>query len=193
ETEIIQGELNAYGIEFMVRKPRGDLNGWVNYTYSKSEIRAVNEITGEQNNLGFTYPANFDKPHSFNLVANYKLSKRLSFSGLVVYSTGRPITYPTALYYLNGIEITHYSQRNQYRLPDYFRVDVAMNFEGNLKRNKLIHGSWSFSVYNLTGRKNAYSVFFSNEDGEIKAYRLSVFGVPIFSVTYNFKLGNYDN
>ncbi|HPE55625.1 MAG TPA: TonB-dependent receptor [Bacteroidales bacterium] len=193
ETEIIQGELNAYGIEFMVRKPRGDLNGWVNYTYSKSEIRAVNEITGEQNNLGFTYPANFDKPHSFNLVANYKLSKRLSFSGSVVYSTGRTITYPTALYYLNGIEITHYSQRNQYRLPDYFRVDVAMNFEGNLKRNKLIHGSWSFSVYNLTGRKNAYSVFFSNEGGEIKAYRLSVFGVPIFSVTYNFKLGNYDN
>lgn len=193
EAEIIQGNLDAYGLEFMLRKPWGDLNGWVNYTYSRSEILAVNDARGEQNNFGLSYPANFDKPHTFNLVANYRLSKRLSFSGSVVYATGRPITYPTALYYLNGVEITHYSLRNQYRLPDYFRVDVAMNFEGNLKRKKLIHGSWSFSVYNLTGRKNAYSVFFNNDNGEIKAYRLSVFGVPIFSVTYNFKLGNFAN
>ncbi|MCD4696582.1 MAG: TonB-dependent receptor [Bacteroidales bacterium] len=193
ETEIVQGGLEAWGIEFMLRKPGGKLNGWVNYTWSKAEVTVNNPGTGEQNNFGLTYPSNYDKPHAVNIVANYKLSKRLSFSGNIVYSTGRPITYPTAIYYQNGMEITNYSLRNEYRLPDYFRIDASINFEGNLKRNKLFHGSWAFSVYNLNGRKNAYSVYFKSVNGEIKGYKLSIFGVPIFSITYNFKLGNYDN
>lgn len=193
ETEIVQGNLDAYGIEFMIRKPDGKLNGWVNYTYSRAEVLVDNPNTGEQNNFGIRYPANYDKPHAFNLVTNYRLSKRLSFSGNIVYSTGRPITYPTAIYYQDGMEITNYSLRNEYRLPDYFRVDISMNLEGNLKKKKLIHGSWSVSVYNLTGRKNAYSVYFKSDNGIIKGYRLSIFGVPIFSISYNFKLGNYDD
>lgn len=193
ETEIVQGDLDAYGIEFMVRKPDGKLNGWINYTYSRAEVLVNNMSTGELNNFGIKYPANYDKPHAFNIVANYKLSKRLSFSGNIVYSTGRPITYPTAIYYQDGMEITNYSLRNEYRLPDYFRIDVAMNLEGNLKKKKLFHGSWSASVYNLTGRKNAYSIYFKSENGSIKGYRLSIFGVPIFSISYIFKLGNYDN
>jgi hypothetical protein len=193
ETEIVQGDLDAWGVEFMLRKPDGKLNGWINYTYSRAEVLVNNPSTGEQNNFGIRYPANYDKPHALNLVANYRISKRLNFSGNIVYSTGRPITYPTAIYYQNGMQITNYSLRNEYRLPDYFRVDVSMNFEGNLKRNKLIHGSWSVSVYNLTGRRNAYSVYFKSESGVIKGYRLSIFGVPIFSISYNFKLGNYDD
>lgn len=193
ETEIVQGNLDAWGIEVMLRKTFGDLNGWLNYTYSSANVLVNNTLTGEQNNLGYSYPANYDKPHAFNIVANYKVSKRLSFSGNVVYSTGRPISYPTAIYFMDGMEVTHYSFRNEYRLPDYFRVDLAMNIEGNLKRDKLFHGSLTFSVYNLTGRKNAYSVFFTSEEGKIKAYKMSIFGVPVFSVTYNIKLGNYAN
>lgn len=192
ETEVIQGDLDAYGLEFMLRKPDGRLNGWINYTYSSSQVLVNNPETGEQNNFGIKYPSNYDKPHALNLVANYKISKRLSFSGNIVYSTGRPITYPTAVYYQDGMEITNYSMRNEYRLPDYFRVDASINLEGNLKKKKLIHGSWAVSVYNLTGRKNAYSVYFKLDEGVIKGYKLSIFGVPIFSISYNFKLGNYD-
>ncbi len=193
ETEVVQGDLDAWGIELMIRKPDGKLNGWINYTYSRAEVLVNDPETGEQNNFGIRYPANYDKPHALNLVANYRISKRLSFSGNMVYSTGRPITYPTAIYFQNGMPITNYSLRNEYRLPDYFRIDLSVNFEGNLKRKKLIHGSWSASVYNLTGRKNAYSVYFKSESGQINGYRLSIFGVPIFSISYNFKLGNYDN
>ncbi|MDD5508364.1 MAG: TonB-dependent receptor [Bacteroidales bacterium] len=193
ETEVIQGDLDSYGVEFMVKKAYGKLSGWVNYTWSRALVLADNPHTGEMNNFGEAYPANFDKPHSFNLVANYRITKRLSFSSNIVYSTGRPVTYPTAIYYLNETQITHYSKRNEYRIPDYFRVDLSMNVEGNLKVRKLIHGSFSFSVYNLTGRNNAYSVYFTTEEGKVKAYRLSIFGVPIFSLSYNFKLGNYEN
>jgi hypothetical protein len=193
ETDIVQGKLNAYGLEFMIKKPFGALNGWVNYTYSRAKVLVDNPVTGEQNNFGMVYPANYDKPHAFNLAANYRFSKRISFSGNLVYSTGRPITYPTAIYYQDGNKIIHYSVRNEYRLPDYFRIDVSINLEGNLKQKKFAHGSWNFSVYNLTGRKNAYSVYFKSEEGVITGYRLSIFGSQIYSITYNFKLGNYEN
>ncbi|MDD5695994.1 MAG: TonB-dependent receptor [Bacteroidales bacterium] len=193
ETEVVQGDLDSYGIEFMLKKSYGKLNGWINYTYSKALVQVNNPETDEMNNFGEVYPANFDKPHSVNLVLNYRIIKRLSFSANMVYSTGRPVTYPTAIYYLNETQITHYSKRNEYRIPDYFRIDLSMNVEGSLKARKFLHGSFSFSVYNLTGRNNAYSVYFTSEEGRIKAYRLSIFGVPIFSVSYNFKLGNYDS
>jgi len=91
------------------------------------------------------------------------------------------------------MKLINYSVRNEYRLPDYFRIDLSVNIEGNLKARKFAHGSWNISVYNLLGRNNAYSVYFKSENGQIKGYKLSIFGSPIFSVTYNFKLGNYDN
>jgi len=191
ELELIQGKLNAYGIELMLKKPQGKMNGWVNYTYARSTVLINNNRTGESVNFGMRFPANYDKPHSVNLIANIKLSKRISFSGNVVYATGRPITYPTAIYYQNGQQFLHYSKRNEYRIPDYFRTDVSFVFEGNLKRKKLAHGSWIFSVYNVTGRKNAYSVYFEQKEGVIQSYKLSIFGAPIFSITYDFKLGNY--
>jgi len=193
ETEVLQGDLDAYGLELMLKKPYGRLNGWVNYTYSSSTVLVRGDDESTSINFGESYPANYDKPHAFNLVLNYKLSRRLSFSSNVVYSTGRPITYPTAIFYQDDSQITYYSGRNEYRLPDYFRLDLAVNLEGNLKKNKLFHGSWSFSVYNVTGRKNAYSVYFKSEGGKINGYKLSIFGSPIVSLSYNFKLGNYDN
>lgn len=191
EQELVQGNLKAYGIELMLKKPQGKLNGWINYTYARSTILVDNKLTGQNVNFGLRYPANYDKPHSMNLVANIKLSKRISFSGNIVYSTGRPITYPTAIYYQNGQQFLHYSKRNEYRIPDYFRTDFSFVMEGNLKRHKLFHGSWILSVYNATGRENAYSVYFEAKEGVINSYKLSIFGAPIFSLTYDFKLGNY--
>ncbi len=193
ETEVLQGDLDAYGLELMIKKPYGRLNGWINYTYSSSSVLVKGDDEFTSINFGKSYPANYDKPHALNLVLNYKLSRRLSFSSNVVYSTGRPITYPTSIFYQDGVPNTYYSSRNEYRLPDYFRLDLSVNLEGNLKKNKIIHGSWSFSVYNVTGRNNAYSVYFKSENGVINGYKLSIFGSPILSLSYNFKLGNYDN
>lgn len=191
EQDVLQGELNAYGIELMVKKPFGKLNGWVNYSYSNSSVLVDNKVTGENINFGQRYPSNFEHPHTFNLVANFKASRRLILSGNLVYSTGRPITYPAAIYYLDGQKILHYSQRNEYRVPDYFRIDLAVKLEGNLVSKKLAHGVFIISVYNVTGRKNAYSVYFKSEEGHIKGYKMSIFGTQIFSLTYDFKLGNY--
>ena len=193
ETAVIQGDIKAYGIEIMLRKKIGKINGWVNYTYSKAEVTALNPLTGEMNNQGHAYPTNYDRPHAANLALNYKATKRISISMNVVYSTGRPVTYPTSIYYQNGIQITGFSGRNEYRLPDYFRTDLSINIEGNLKKSKFAHSSWSIGLYNLTARKNPYSIVFQNEDGEIKGYKISILGTIIPSINYNLKFGNYEN
>ncbi len=191
EQDVLPGDLEAYGFELMIKKPDGRLNGWLNYTYSRSRVLAVDENTGEQINFGEVYPANYDKPHSLNLVANYKFVRRFSLSANVVYSTGRPVTYPSSVYFQDNIRLINFSTRNEYRLPDYFRVDLSMKLEGNLKSKKLLHGTWVFSVYNLTGRRNAYNVYFQSGDASLKGYKVSIFGVPVFSISYNFKFGNY--
>jgi len=193
ETDILQGKLKSYGVECMMKKISGRLNGWLSYTYSRAIVLVNGKQSGEKINFGNPYPANYDKPHAVNLVANYKFSHRLSVSSNVIYSTGRPITFPAGVYYQNGIPIVHYSGRNEYRIPDYFRVDLSINLEDNLKSKKFQHSSWSVSVYNLLGRNNPYSVYFKQEGWSINGYELSIFGSPILSLTYHFKLGSYEN
>jgi len=191
ETEILQGDQKAYGIEIMLKKNVGKLNGWISYTYSRSEVLINGKFPWEKVNFGNSYPANYDKPHALNLVANYRTNRRLSFSTNLVYTTGRPVTYPLSVYYINEQPIVNYSLRNKYRIPDYFRIDFSINFEGNLKAKKIAHSYWMINFYNLTGRRNAYSVFFKSEDGKINGYKMSIFGTPIITISWNFRLGNY--
>ena len=187
ETDVINSMGKAYGVEAMLKKNTGKLNGWVSYTYSRSLVKTSDATSSEVINNGKYYPSNFDKPHDLTLVGNYRFSRRFSTSFNFTYSTGRPITVPLATYELGGVKRVYYSDRNQFRIPDYYRADVGLNIEGNHKVRKLAHSSWTVSVYNLTGRKNPYSVYFISEDSKIKGYKLSIFGQPIPTVTYNFK------
>ena len=187
ETEVLQGDGRAYGIEFLLRKSTGKLNGWLGYTYSRSFLRFDSPFSEERINNGAYFPANFDKPHDLSLVANYKLTKRFSLSTNFVYQTGRPITFPVGSYRFNNSEFVFFSNRNEFRIPDYYRLDVGLNIEGNHKIKKLAHSFWTISVYNVLGRNNPYSVFFLTENGEVKALQSSIFAIPIPSITYNFK------
>ena len=187
EQDLINGDGRAYGAEIMLKRTSGKLNGWISYTYSRIMIRADSEYPVERINNGEWFPANHDKPHDFTLVGNYKFSRRFSISSNVTYSTGRPITYPVAKYKIRNMTMLHYTYRNEYRIPDYFRWDISANIEGNLKSTKLAHSSWSFSVYNVTGRDNVYSIYFVSKDNSVNGYKLSIFSQPVFTVTYNFK------
>ncbi len=187
ETEVLQGDGKSYGAELLLRKNQGDLNGWLSYTYSRSFFRLDSEFREERVNDGNFFPSNFDKPHDVSLVLNYKFSRRVSLSSNFVYQTGRPVTFPVGNYTINGINFVLYSDRNKFRIPDYYRLDLGINVEGNHKKKKLFHSYWSFSVYNVLGRNNPYSVFFVTEDGEIKALQSSIFNIPVPSITYNFR------
>jgi hypothetical protein len=193
ETTILQGNQKAFGAEFMVSKDEGSFNGWISYTYSRSTIMVNGTNYWEEINFGKSYPSNYDKPHVCNLVMNYRFNKRFSVSSNVVYSTGRPITLPEGVYYMDGKPYVDYSLRNEYRIPEYFRVDFSVVVDGNLRVKKPFHSYWMFSVYNATGRRNAQTVYFRSEDGKINGYKYSVVGEPIFTISWNFKLGNYSN
>lgn len=187
ETELLQGKGKAYGIEVLLKKQEGRLNGWLGYTYSRSLIKLNSQFNEEKVNDGKYFASNFDKPHDFSAVLNYRITKRYSFSSNFIYQTGRPITYPIGTYEYGNAQYTVYSDRNKFRIPDYYRLDIGINIEGNHKIKKLAHSFWNISVYNVLGRNNPYSVFFVTDKGQIKAYKTSIFSIPIPSITYNFK------
>lgn len=176
----------AYGVELMVKKTVGKINGWISYTYSRSffrekEDRGVNTING-----GAWYPAPYDKPHDIKLVGNYALTRRYSFSLNVDYSTGRPITVPVGRYVYGGGYRLAFSARNAKRIPDYFRIDAAINIDPGHYLRKLTHMSWTVGCYNILGRKNAYSVYYTTEHGsDLKGYMVSVFATQIPYINLN--------
>jgi len=187
ETEVLQGNGKAYGVEFLMKKNFGKLNGWIGYTYSRSFIKLDSEFGEERVNGGSFFPSNYDKPHDVSIVTNYKFTKRFSASANFVYQTGRPVTFPIGNFSFNNSEFAFYGNRNKFRIPDYYRLDLSFNMEGNHKIKKFAHSFWSFSIYNVLGRNNPYSVFFVTEDGDIKAYQSSIFAIPVPTLTYNFK------
>ncbi len=188
ETDIINGNGKAYGLEFMVKKQLGMLTGWISYTYSRALLKVDGISEEERVNKGKYFPANFDKPHDLKLVANVKFFRRLNFTTNLVYNTGRPITYPVAYYNFLNVNRVFYSERNEFRIPDYLRLDFAATLNGNLKAKKLNHSSLTFTLYNALGRRNPYSIYFRNEDGVVKGYQMSIFGKPILMITYNFRI-----
>ncbi|MCZ4695690.1 hypothetical protein DWB61_12955 [Ancylomarina euxinus] len=185
ESEVLNADGKNYGLEFLIRKKSGRFNGMISYSYSRSYLKSKDRKGEFSVSNGEWYRAPYDKPHNLKAFLSFKLSRRFIFSTNVVYHTGRPATYPIAKYELQGVPIVYYSKRNQYRLPNYFRTDITLLIDGNLKKEKTFHTSWSFGIYNLTGQKNAYSTYFRIEDTSMVGYKLSVFGQAIPTVTFN--------
>jgi hypothetical protein len=188
ETDILNGKGKAYGVELMLKKQTGRLTGWISYTYARSFLKVDGEYTEEKINGGNYFPANFDKPHDLKVVANFKVMRRLNVTSNLIYNTGRPITYPVAYYDFYNVSRIFYSERNEFRIPDYIRLDCSATVNGNLRARKLNHSSLTFTVYNVLGRKNPYSIYFKVENGSVNGYQMSIFGRPIFMLTYNFRI-----
>ena len=188
ETQLLAGRSRAYGLELMVAKKKGELTGWVNYTYARTQNQ-VNQGADfqQQINGGNWYSANYDRPHSINISLNINQTRHHSFSFNFAYSTGRPYTAPEGFIRYQGRTYPYYNERNQYRLPDYHRLDFAWNIYNPSLKNRRWQGHWTFTVYNLYGRKNAYSIYYRTEGQATNPYRLAIFAAPIPSLTYNFE------
>ncbi len=187
ETEVINTKGRAYGIEFMIKKSTGKLNGWLSYTYSRVQLKQNDPNAGEIINQGQYYPSNYDQPNSATMVMNYRVNHRFSVSLNSTYTTGRPITVPTGTYYYYNSFRTLYSDRNSYRIPDYYRTDFSMNIDGNHKVHQKFHNSWTIGVYNIFGRHNPYSVYFVSQNGSVNGYQLSIFGSAIPFINFNIR------
>ena len=186
--ELVDTECRAYGVEWMVRKSLGQLNGWISYTYSRSLQRETQDRGLETINGGKWYSTSYDKPHNLVFVGNYKLTHRYSFSANLDWSTGRPVTIPVGTYLMGGTWRLLYSERNGYRIPDYFRLDLALIVEPGHYLRQLTHMSWTLGVYNVTGRRNPYSVYYTNDPNVgVRGHMLSILGTQIPYININLK------
>ena len=188
ETELLQGTGEAYGVETSLFKNQGKLTGNISYTYSRAFRTIAGPTISESINQGQRYPANFDQPHVLNLSWKIEMSKRHFFTGNFTYHTGRPVTIPLAVFGYDNNSVAYFSGRNQYRIPDYHRLDIALVVEGNHSKRKKGKGTWVFSIYNLYARNNPYTIFFrTSRAGVPEPFQLSIVGTLLPSVTYNLK------
>jgi hypothetical protein len=181
EGELLFGNGRSYGLETMLKKKYGKLNGWIGYTLSRTEL----SIPGINN--GNWYPARQDITNDFSIVGIYELSKNLTFSATWVYQTGNAVTFPSGKYEINGQVKYYFNERNGFRMPDYHRLDLGLTW--NLMSKGKNRGNLNFSVYNAYARKNAFSIDFEqDETNPEKTIAVMTYLFPaIPSITYNFK------
>ena len=181
EGELLYGIGRAYGLEFILKKKTGRFNGWISYCLSKSE-RKIDGI-----NNGDWYRAKQDRTHDLSIVTMYDITPKLTISALFVFYTGNAVTFPSGKYTVDGQTQFLYTNRNGYRMPNYHRLDLGVNWV--VKETEKFESSWNFSMYNVYGRQNAYSISFrENADNPniTEAVQVSLFRwIP--AVTYNFK------
>lgn len=189
ETELFAVQGKSYGAEFFVKRTQSNPTGYISYTLNKSLRRSPGIFSDEVINHGKWYASNFDKPHTLNAVLDWQIRKTMSWSFNFVYNSGRPATSPVADFYLGeGGVFLDYSERNVYRIPDYHRLDISFTLTRGAIRSSKKKGSVTFSVYNVYSRRNAFSIFYRRNNNEpLVAYKLSVLGSALPSITYNFQ------
>ncbi len=197
EQVILNGEARAYGLELLLRKNEGQLQGWVAYTLSRSEQRTPGRIPRSDNgrsnketgiNFGNWYNTPYDKTHDIAIFGSFELNPKWSFNANFVFQTGQPTNYPVGQFNFQGLIVPYYGLRNIERLPDYHRIDIGATLTPRKKEGKRLQSEWVFSIYNVYNRRNAASINFRrNQDtGVNEAIRTSIFGI-VPAVTYNFK------
>ncbi len=189
ETELFAVQGKSYGAEVFVKRIQNNPTGYISYTLNKSLRRSPGLFPDEVINKGKWYASNFDKPHNLNAVMDWQVRKTMSWSFNFVYNSGRPATAPVADFYLGeGGVFLDYSDRNAHRIPDYHRLDISFTVTRGAIRSSKNKGSVTFSVYNVYSRRNAFSIFYRRNNNEpLVAYKLSVLGTALPSITYNFQ------
>lgn len=182
EGELRVGEATSYGAEFYIKYDISKFSGWISYTRSKT-TRDIPEI-----NDGVPYPAPYDKPNDLSIVFSYEISKRISLGANWIYSTGVPFTLPTGRFEFGGNILPIYTGRNEYRLPDYHRLDLSVTLRGKEKPGKRWHGEWNFSFYNAYARKNVWTLNFQQDEDnpEVTYAEMTYLFTIIPAITYNF-------
>ena len=154
EENVTVGSGTSSGIEFMLKKRFGqNAKGWLSYTYSRTN-RTFEEI-----NFNRSYPYKYDRTHDFKLAFTHQFNKWLQLSTTWQIATGLAFTLPLETFTSNSVPgaegfpiiVTLTEEKNNFRLPDYHRLDLSLNFAFHSK--KLSH-RFSLGGYNLYSRRN---------------------------------------
>ncbi|MBN2669817.1 MAG: TonB-dependent receptor [Bacteroidales bacterium] len=152
EGELRFGSSTAYGFEWSLNKQKGFWSGRVSYAYARVFMQF------DELNNGEIYRAYYDQPHQISFNLSYQLSERWQIMANWVYATGAAITSPIDFYTYNNQTLPLYGSINNDRLPDYHRLDLAINWQMNKHRDKRFQHLLNFSIFNLYNRKNAVGI-----------------------------------
>lgn len=184
ETELLPAEQNSKGVEFQLEKKAKKWDMLIAYTFSKTIFRSESNFGSV--NLGDWYPGDIDIPHQLNFLFSYQLVPTIKFNSSYIYKSGRPITVPAGVVKVDEILIPFYDNRNSGRIPSYSRLDVSFSLDLRKIRKKGLRNSFNIGFYNLLYNKNAFNVFFrTSEIGKVDAYKFSVIGSMVPSISWN--------
>ncbi len=143
-----EGTGYSRGIEFLIQKKVGVYTGWIGYTLSE----VIHNFPGIADH---SFYALNDQTHEFKIVNSLRAG-HWTFSATWVYATGKPYTSPVGGYeitLLDGSVNSYVSvgEKNAYRLPDYHRMDVSINYGWDWgAKTKAEVGLSVFNFYNRT-------------------------------------------
>ena len=186
EEDFVFGKGHSYGVELFFKKRLGKLNGWLGYTFSKTNRRF------DDLNEGKLYPAKFDRTHDVSLNLSYEINEVISLGATWVYATGNAFTIATEAYVIGNAVVPGYGERNGIRLKPYHRLDLSMNIVPRYVQKRKFKSSFNFSIYNVYNRKNVYFMYpniegsVSESNVEFQLIEVSIFPI-IPSFTWNFK------
>ena len=189
EQVILNGRMRSFGLEVMLKKNEGRLNGWASYTLSKSQQQTPGRTALESGiNNGQWYNSAYDKTHNLAITSSFLYNDKWTFGTNFSLQTGQPVTYPNGQYQYLGITIPSYGLRNKNRLPAYHHLDISATLTPRKNNNRNWKNEWVFSIYNLYNRKNAAAINFrqNSETRANEAVKTSIFGM-VPAVSYNFK------
>ncbi|HHG86376.1 MAG TPA: TonB-dependent receptor [Bacteroidetes bacterium] len=191
EDELVTGSGDSYGFEFLFRRKRGRLTGWVGYTLSWAR-RDFADL-----NYGKPYWAKYDRRHDVSVVGIFEITPRISFSGVFIYQSGRRFTAQLAQYFmpnasLTGVDIIPiYSDRNAIKMPSTHRLDLNMVFKSKPLNKKgeprRFKTEWHLGAYNVYNRASPYRINIVAEGAGYKYQTPGLFGfLPFFAYNFEF-------
>ncbi len=177
------GDGYAYGIETMLARHRGRLNGFLAYTWSRTQRRFPNV------NDARYYSPKYDRTHDVHVVMNYDHSSVWRLSAIWSYATGQAYTEPIGQYKLVGdpfgaqVRDVLVTQYNNARLPAYHRLDAGVSRRGTM------FGSAAYELQlqliNLYSRRNIWFYFFNfEEDNTVEKTEVPQIPVPIPNIAF---------
>ena len=178
----------SYGVELLAQREIGRLTGWVGYTWSRT--MHLFDRDGQTLNGGEAFPAKYDRRHDISIVLSYRINDRVDLSATWVFSTGNAASLAQHVYpraqedpedYDNppaGSSISDVHGRNNYRMPDYHRLDLGANFHRKFKRARR---TINVSIYNVYNRQNPYMLYLSRTTA-YREYSMALVQLSLFPI-----------
>ncbi|MBT0810549.1 TonB-dependent receptor [Litoribacter ruber] len=189
EDKVEVGRGRSYGVEMLLQKKVGKTTGWIGYTLSKTERQFENL------NRNQWFPFRYDRRHDLSLTVSHHLTPKIHLSGTWVYGTGNAISIPTEIYQsyddhqfygpMFG-QVEHYDERNNFRMRDYHRLDLGINF---IKQKHWGERVWNISIYNAYNRMNPFymDITFNRQTQQKVLAQYTLFPIlPSFSYGFKF-------